>query len=236
MSRRLLFVGLFSLLLVAPWASAGDEFKSGPQPGEKIPGSFNPFNINGKHGKLVKDRTILRQGSHHCLVTDFELRPVVLVFARESTDDKLLMDLLKQIDQAVEKNNEAGGEMRSFAVFLSPFGTDTVIEATLPEDKRTTDPEKLVELAVGRKMLIKQLDQRAANFKNLIVAYYHNGGPAAYKIHPAAEITILLYENYKVEANFAFQENQITAVSVDEIMKAVNALAGKGKKKAATDS
>jgi len=46
MSRRLLLSALALALFALP-SGAGDMFKSGPQPGESIAGSFSPLNISG---------------------------------------------------------------------------------------------------------------------------------------------------------------------------------------------
>jgi hypothetical protein len=35
-------------MLIAASCAAGDDFKSGPQVGERLPGPFHPYNINGK--------------------------------------------------------------------------------------------------------------------------------------------------------------------------------------------
>ncbi len=229
MSRRSLFL-VFLIAVFVPPVGAG-EYKSGPQPGESIPGSFSPFNINGKYGKKVEPGGELVAGTHHCLVCEYDLKPVVMIFAREPKDDKLLMELLKKIDQAVAADKSATSSLHAFVVFLSPFGTDSVIEASLPDDKKTKDAAKLIDLSIGRKDLIARLDQRATQLKNVVVAYYPEEGPKGYHIDPKAEITVVTYVNLKVQKNFSFGTGQMTENSVNQIMQAVQELTAKGKKK-----
>ena len=51
-------VGAFALAVVAmTTALAGEALKSGPQPGERIPGAFHPTNVTGAQA-----------GKKHCLV------------------------------------------------------------------------------------------------------------------------------------------------------------------------
>jgi hypothetical protein len=121
-----------SLLLIliagAPAILGEDQLKSGPQPGEFIPGPFHFLNVNGAHAS-----------SPHCLVCEFGLKPVVAVFVREVPTDldksKALFDLLTKLDDAVAAHQKA--ELCAFAVFLSKEYTD---EATRkPLVKRLED-------------------------------------------------------------------------------------------------
>lgn len=230
-------LALVVLAMFGSSAAAQDQFKSGPQVGEFIPGSFNPFNVNGKFGKKIETGDVVA-GRHHCLVCEYDLKPVVVVFFRETKedktqrDDKMVMELLKRIDKAIDKDKDFTASLSSFAVFLSPFGTDTVIEASLPEEKRTKDPAKLVDLALGRKALLDRLDLRAGQVKHVIITYFPDEGPKGYNINSTSECTVVLYVNFKVQGNFAFESGQMTEQSIDEIMKSVDALVGKGKSKA----
>jgi hypothetical protein len=97
---------LASLACSVPcWADEG--LKSGPQPGESIPGPFHFLNINGGHA-----------GNPHCLVCEYGLKPTVVVFAREGSEgNKALAILLQKLDEAVGKHKNA--RLCSFAAFLS---------------------------------------------------------------------------------------------------------------------
>jgi hypothetical protein len=87
--------------------AAAEELKSGPQPGESIPGPFHYLNVNGPHA-----------GNPHCLVCEFGLRPAVLVFVREiSADKSSLTNLLQKLDEAVDRYKNA--ELRAGVVVLN---------------------------------------------------------------------------------------------------------------------
>jgi hypothetical protein len=73
-------------LLTVP-VLAADAVKSGPQVGEKVPGPFQPLNVTGPDA-----------GKKACLYCRFSTRPVVMIFARESSPQ--LVNLLKQVDAA----------------------------------------------------------------------------------------------------------------------------------------
>src|SRR5262245_47781782 len=98
---RILWCGV--LLIAGSAVLAGQNAKSGVQPGDVLPGPFHPYNVTGAHA----DRP-------HCLVCEYALRPVAMVFARELPGaDGPLTKLLQGLDAAVGKS---GGELRSFAV------------------------------------------------------------------------------------------------------------------------
>ncbi len=227
--RLIACVPLVAVVWAAP-AGAQEKLKSGPQVGQFIPGAFAPLNVNGKFGKKVEDGKTT-PGRHHCLLCDYELRPVVMIFARQPKDDKAFTDLLKRVDQAIDKDKAFTDTLASFVVFLSPAAVDSVTEAMLPEDKRTKDPKTLVDQSMARQALFKELDERAAQLKHVTVTCFPPDGPKGYDLNPKAEVTVVLYVNFKVRANFAFAEGELTPKAVDEVLAAVQQLVGK---KAAT--
>jgi hypothetical protein len=159
-----------------------------------------------------------------------------MIFARDHKDEKSkdvkeLANLLNKIDEDVAKDKEVTGTLRAFVVFLSPVGTDSVIETELGKTKDADkfDLGELVKLSIDRKKLIERLDKGASELKNAVVGYYAQEGPKGYNINPKAEVTVVLYANFKVQATFAFEEGQLTAKAVDEIMAAVKKLKGKAK-------
>ena len=132
---------VFSLLLLAGASltamMAEDQMKSGPQPGEYVPGPFHFLNVNGAFAS-----------SPHCLVCEFGLKPVAAVFVREVPMDveksKSLLDLLTKLDDAVATNQKA--ELCAFPVFLSKEYAD---EAT-----RKTAVKRLEDLSTKFKNLV----------------------------------------------------------------------------------
>ena len=125
-------------LLLAGWLAAQDDpekLQSGPGVGEVLPGPFDAFNINGKRAK----------GRQHCLVCEFGLNPVVMVFAKEPAEGKdgPLMALLAKLDEAVSRYEE-DYYFGSCAVFLSPDARNSANNAT------EQDTKKIVDEAIAR--------------------------------------------------------------------------------------
>jgi phage/plasmid primase-like uncharacterized protein len=92
------------LLAIGTLALAAD-VKSGPQPGEKMPGAFHPLNINGDDA-----------GRKACLYCKAGDCPTVAVFAR-SADDANLHKLIAALETETAKHAKA--ELNSFVVFCS---------------------------------------------------------------------------------------------------------------------
>ncbi len=95
------------LLAALCWCAVarGEEpLRSGPQPGETLPGSFEPLNVTGEYA-----------GEHYCLVCAAGLQPEVMIFAR--TVNAPLFTLLERLEAAVGQHEKAG--LGAFAVILS---------------------------------------------------------------------------------------------------------------------
>jgi hypothetical protein len=83
---------------------AEEKLKSGLQPGERIPGSFDPHNVTGEQA-----------GKRFCLVCENGANPVAMIFARDVNDS--LLRLINKIDAATARNKASS--MGSFVVFLN---------------------------------------------------------------------------------------------------------------------
>ncbi len=188
--------------------------QSGLKVGEVLPGPFDAFNLNGSKGK----------GRQHCIVCEFGLNPVVMVFAKEPADGKdgPLMALLAKLDDAVSRHAAKDG-LASAVIFLSPDAHNSANNAG------EQDPKKLVDEALARDALAKRLEARADKLKNVIVAFFPEEGPKDYRLNPKAEVTVFFYEKHKLLANFAFGEGQMTGADVDRIIKTVDAILAKKK-------
>ena len=101
--KRHLFAAVAAAVLAAPSLAA--ELKSGPQPGEKVPGPFAPLNINGKAA-----------GEKHCLFCENGQNPVVMIFAR-TPEDPAVAKLIQKVDATTQAHS--GCSMGSFVVFLT---------------------------------------------------------------------------------------------------------------------
>ncbi|MCI0380426.1 MAG: hypothetical protein L0215_22810, partial [Gemmataceae bacterium] len=190
------------------------KMQSGPKPDSMLPGPFDSYNINGKKGK----------GRQHCLVCEFGLSPVVMVFVKESPEGKVgaLETLLAKLDAAVDNNQSA--DFASFVVFLSP-------DARNSANTKDENTVSLVEEARAREALYARLEARAEKLKNVVVACLPDA-PKGYGLSPKAEVTAIFYRNHKVLANFAYGPGQLSEADADQIVKTVNGSLAKEKKQA----
>ena len=123
-----LFLGL-----VVGSPGLAQELKSGPQPGELLPGPFHPYNLNGPFATHP-----------HCLVCEFGPRPVVMVFARDATK---ITGLLQKLDEVVGRRRDVG--LKAFAVILSPdFAKEENRKEVIQSLEKTAADLKNVILAV----------------------------------------------------------------------------------------
>lgn len=111
-----------------------------------------------------------------------------MIFAREVSDN--LTSLVKKIDAETAKNSKA--KMGSFVVFIS-------------QDEKLND--KLKE--IGSKEGIK---------KTVLSIMDNPAGPPKYEVAKDAEVTVVLYTNRKVVANYAFKKGQLNAAAIEKIM------------------
>ncbi|HEV3445793.1 MAG TPA: hypothetical protein VG099_14215 [Gemmataceae bacterium] len=140
-------------------------------------------------------------GDPHCLVCEYGLKPVAAVFARTLPESgKPLADLLQKLDETIGKNQAS--EFRGFAAILSPdFAADDM-----------------------RKELVQKLEGAAKDLKQLIVCVGADS-PDKYNINKDAEVTVVLYHNHKVVANFAFEKDKLGDKDVATIVAAFQKMA-----------
>jgi hypothetical protein len=228
MLLRVLPCGLLLLAsTAAAFQEAGEPFKSGPQKGATLGAAFHPFNLNGDLGK---DR-------YHCLVCEYGLSPVVMIFATERADakDKALDELLVGVEKALARDLE--GYLKGFVVFVSKdFRSSVTAKVAEPKELDTkalaATAKDLVEEATDRAALLARLRERIdrLKLKHLVVSCHPAAGLESY--HAAkADVTVVLYVKQKVVANFAYPEGKLTEKDVSEILRSVDDLAGRARKK-----
>ena len=104
-----------------------------------------------------------------------------------------LTSLVKKLDATTASNSAC--RMGSFVVFCS--------------DEEGLD-KKLKELA------------EKEHLKKIAFTIDNPAGPTRYKIAKEADVTVLLYHEGKVEANFAYKKGELKAEDVDTIVKNVS--------------
>jgi hypothetical protein len=175
------------LLLTAIPARAADEPKPGTQVGNVIPGPFQPFNVTGP-----------RKGKFHCLVCDYGLKPVVMIFTREpGKADTPLGKLAKGVDDAIAK--DPTGTLRGFVVLLT-------------DDERADVSKKLTEWA------------EAGKLKDVVLSTFASPGPSDYNLDKDNEILVVLYYKLKVVKSYPFKKGDLTDKAVETILADIEKL------------
>src|SRR5215470_5088322 len=100
-----------------------------------------------------------------------------------------LTSLVKKIDAATAKNSDC--RMGSFVVFLSD---DEGLE------------NKLKELAKKEKI------------DHTVLTIDNPAGPRPYNVSKDADVTVVLYTNRNVKANYAFKKGELKEADVDKIV------------------
>ncbi len=146
---------------LAGFVAAAEPLVSGPQVNSKVPGAFEPFNVNGEAA-----------GQKNCLVCQNGGNPVVMIFAREVTPE--VTRLIKKVDQATAKHKDA--DMGSFVVFLNE---DKGLQDQLKSVARDQDLKQLVlstwDDAVGptKYRVNKNADVTVVLYTGLVVKANH---------------------------------------------------------------
>ena len=136
-------------------------------------------------------------GERNCLVCQNQDNPVVMIFAREVTPE--LTRLIKKVDQATAKHKDA--QMGSFVVFCQ---NQDGLRDQLNAMARDQELKNLV--------LSIWTDPKEADAPNPIHKY---------RVNKDADVTVVLYTDNKVRANYAFRKGELTDKDVDAIVAAV---------------
>jgi hypothetical protein len=160
--------------------------------GNNLPGPFHPFNVTGP-----------RKGNFHCLVSEYDLEPVVMIVARDLELSEPFKDLLKQLDNAIAKNPAV--RLRSFVVFLS----DSLPDVVQNDDKREELAGKLEDAAKG------------LGLKHVVLCLDSKSDLEKYALDESAAVTVVLYHKLKVVAHESLSREDLTAAKVQEIMTKV---------------
>jgi hypothetical protein len=216
--RRLIccLTATVAAVLILSDLRAAQEFKSGLAPGRMIGGPFLPYNVNGKKGK---DR-------YHDLVCEFGNNPVVAVFVREGPEanDAPVWKLLEEVDRAVKRHRE-DAFLHAFAIFLSRDARSSITE------KRNENPDELIAEAKAREKLKARLSEKAAPLEYVVVGMYPYASLKGYGIGDQPGVTVLVYAKHKVLANYAFPEGKLTDNEIGGVIKGVDALMKKERRR-----
>jgi hypothetical protein len=129
-------------------------------------------------------------GANFCYRCMLGNKPVVMVFARKT--DGSLASLVKALDKHVAKN--ADQKLSSFVNLLG------------------SDPAELK--AKAKEFAAKHQVENVA----LVVPQDSENGPQEFNINPAAEVTVTIYRNGKVEASHALGPGQLSEKEIKAII------------------
>jgi hypothetical protein len=161
---------------------AADPVESGLKPGQR-PAPYSFLVATGP-----------QRGQPTCYVCDTGERPMVIVFARQTTD--ALGKLAGRIDAALHKN-----EPKDLRAWVTITAKADGLDGQL--------------VAWGRKHGLKALP---------LGVFEDPDGPPAYKLNPAAQVTVILAVNKKAVGSFAFRGGELSDEKIRELTKAIAAL------------
>jgi len=109
-----------------------------------------------------------------------------------------LTKLIKKLDGCCDKNSSC--EMGSFVVFCS---NDEKLETSL---KKIAKEQEL---------------------KKVILSIDNPAGPKGYKVNKDADVTVVLYVDHVVKANYSFKKGELKDSQIEEIIKSVPKITSK---------
>jgi hypothetical protein len=127
---------LWIFLLLPMTVTADQKAPPYPEPGSDIPGPFQTYNVTGR-----------KKDKFHCLVTELDLNPVIMVVVRgvEVKDNEGLKYFLLKLDSAIQKNLAI--RLGGFAVFLNDKLKDVAAEDDLRAELEKKLREQFSDLA-----------------------------------------------------------------------------------------
>ena len=140
------------------------------------------------------------RGQPFCYICDNADRPAIVIFARHLSDP--LGKLAKQVEKAVQDNQAA--KLNAWVTFLH-------------KDQASIDA-KVVDW--GKRHAVSAVP---------LGVFEDEAGPPSYRLHRDADVTILMFVNRKVVANFAFRADELTDARAAEVMKALPRIVGEKK-------
>ena len=208
MRQRLLLTGLLLLAVVVPASLPSAEITKGPlAPGKNVPATFHPYNVTArvipaeemepsnekedreKEKEKEKDKDKPRtppytsKGKYHCLITEYDLDPVVMLFARGLEDSEGFRELLKKLDDSCTKNRPS--RLRAFVVFLS----DKLTNVAAQDEERDEMVRKIQKI------------QDALKLSNVVLTVAATSDLAKYQLDEAAALTVVMYRNLSIKAS-----------------------------------
>lgn len=225
MRRALRLAILSGLLLSVAAAQPSDTkpLKSGPQAGQEIPGPFHVYNVTG----LAKSRD-----HFHCLVCDYGLDPVIMVFVhtkgleqekvtvQEEISDQFA-SLVGGLDRACLVNSRKN--LRAFVVFLDDDLPDVIGGDDQNDDRREAIKKRILAFADeaasknGARPGLPDVPLCMDSPNDPVLT--KQDPTVGYALNPQAALTVVLYNSHRVIANYAYRKGALKEADVKEILE-----------------
>lgn len=219
--RHLLAFALLSLLAL-PSAPAA-EGTGAIAPGKNLPGTFHPYNVTARPAevepddeetdpklkKLFKKTAFSPRGKYHCLVSEYDLDPVVMIVARNLEDNKALASMLKSLEALVSKNSLL--RLRAFVVFQN----DDLANVVKDDDKRADLAKKIQTIADDQKL------------SGVVLTLAGKDDLAKYKLDDKAALTAILYKGLKITASHVLSKDKLEKEGSPEVQAILKDVTGK---------
>lgn len=203
----LLFLSVFVAMSVAaddPPAKKNDtSTKKNGAPlkvGDNLPGPFQPYNVTGAHKQRF-----------HCLISEHDLDPVVMIFYKNVDFSAPLPNLLKRLDAAIAKNPDV--QLGSFVVFLPDDLPD--VSGGIDKNEETNSKNDDARLELEKKIEAAALDMK---LKHVVLCLDSKTDVQKYQLDDANLVTVVLYAKLKVVAVHALPKSDFTEAAVEKIM------------------
>lgn len=167
---------------------AGQSIQSGPKAGTNIPDAMLTVVVHAERPDSA--------GKRQSFVEEYGANPYVLIFAR--TAGEPLTGLITKVNAEMARHRDAKGEKANGA------GAVRGVVILLSEQEG---------LEKQLRKLAKQLEINHLSFAIDKVA-----GPRSYRLAKEADLTVLLVNRRKVEANYAFRKDELRDMHVTQIV------------------
>jgi hypothetical protein len=202
------------------------------EPGKNITATFHPFNVTARiavkeepeeedeaaRKRKTKAVPYTTKNKYHCLITEYDLDPVVMLFVQGSLEDNAAFrGLLQKIDTAIDRN--PGVRMHCFVVFIGDYKAghkDDKEDTTVTDDaKRDEDVKKVQKLADD--LMLKQVVLTLASKSDV----------AKYPLDPATALTSVLYKTLRIAAVHKTPLDKLDKADGDAVNAIMKDVAGK---------
>jgi hypothetical protein len=212
---------------------AAEEKKAFPEVGSRLPGAFSVLVINGKW--VDQDNKPVNR--FHSPVTEFGLKPTVLVFVKKGhhteAEIREIRAFLKKLDAKIDDTREAS--LNACVVFLDHDSSRKEAENFGSEEK----VEKLKDQVNALDNVIKDLKglnpkTEPLALKRVVVGIGPSTGPKGYRIDSSKVVTVLLHDKFRVKAHHIYKKGELDDKAAEKLLKEIDKLLlGAGKKKSA---